>query len=55
MMYGLLWRMLPGPAWLRAVILVALALTVVLVLFEWVFPAVADYMPFNEQTVGEAP
>ncbi|PFG34753.1 hypothetical protein [Sanguibacter antarcticus] len=53
-MYGLLWRLLPGPAWLRVVMLVVLAVAAVMVCFEWLFPAVADYMPFNEQTVGEA-
>ncbi len=26
---------------------------VVAACFEWVFPAVAPYMPFNETTVGE--
>ena len=34
------------------ILLVLLAAAVVLVCFEWVFPAIADYMPFNEQTVG---
>ncbi|WP_169796244.1 hypothetical protein [Sanguibacter suarezii] len=51
-MYALLWRALPGPAWVRVILLVLLAAAVVLVCFEWVFPAIADYMPFNEQTVG---
>lgn len=53
MMYGWLWRHLPGPAWLRVVTLVALAAAVVAVCFAWVFPAIAPYMPFNDQTVGE--
>jgi hypothetical protein len=52
-MYGLLWRALPGPRWVRAVTLVVLAAVVVAACFEWVFPAVAPYVPFNETTVGE--
>ena len=51
-MYALLWRVLPGPAWVRAIVVVLLAAALVFVCFEWVFPAIADYMPFNDQTVG---
>ena len=50
-MYGALWRLLPGPAWLRVVLLAVLAALVVVVLFRWVFPALEPYMPFDEQTV----
>ena len=52
-MYGLLWRVLPGPRWVRALTLLVLAAVVVAACFEWVFPALAPYMPFNETTVGE--
>ncbi len=52
-MYGLLWRILPGPTWLKAMQAVVLALAVVAILFTWVFPALAPLMPFNETTVGE--
>lgn len=51
-MYSLLWRILPGPAWLRVVILVVMFLAVVFVLFQWVFPVIAPYMPFAETEVG---
>ena len=51
-MYALLWRALPGPVWVRVILLVMLAAAVVLVCFQWVFPQIADYMPFNDQTVG---
>lgn len=53
-MYAALWRRLPGPAWVRALVLAALAAVVVVVCFEWVFPLVADHMPFNDQTVEQA-
>ncbi len=50
-MYGLLWRVLPGPVWLRVLICALLALAVVAICFRWVFPALAPYMPFNSGTV----
>lgn len=50
-MYGWLWRVLPGPRWVRVGILVALAAAVVAVCFTWVFPALAPIMPFNDTTV----
>ncbi|MBD5784632.1 hypothetical protein IF650_00420 [Cellulosimicrobium terreum] len=50
-MYGALWRVLPGPAWVRVLILLVLAAAVVLVCFEWLFPVVAEYMPFNDPNV----
>ncbi|MCC2307873.1 hypothetical protein [Cellulomonas chengniuliangii] len=53
MMYGWLWRRLPGPAPVRVVILALAAVAVLAVCFQWVFPAVAPYMPFSDTTVGE--
>jgi hypothetical protein len=50
-MYGALWRALPGPAWVRALTLVVLAAAVVLACFEWLFPVVAERMPFNDPNV----
>jgi hypothetical protein len=37
-MYGALWRVLPGPAWLRVILMLVLAAAVVFALFTWVFP-----------------
>lgn len=51
-MYAALWRVLPGPVWLKVVEALVLAALVVAVLFQWVFPAVADLVPFNDNTVG---
>lgn len=51
--YGLVWRLLPGPKPVKVVVAALLVLAVVAVLFVWVFPAVAPYLPFNETTVGE--
>ncbi len=52
-MYAWLWRILPGPVWLRAIICLILAAAVVAVLFTWVFPAIAPYLPFNDGTVSD--
>jgi hypothetical protein len=53
MMYGWIWRHLPGPAWGRALLLALAALAVLTACFLWVFPAVAPLMPFNDTTVGD--
>jgi hypothetical protein len=50
-MYGWLWRMLPGPVAVRALLMLLLALALVAVCFTWVFPAIAPFMPFNDITV----
>ncbi|WP_170296906.1 hypothetical protein [Pseudactinotalea terrae] len=52
-MYGWIWRHLPGPALVRALILLVLAAAVVLALFEYVFPAVAPLLPVDQNTVGD--
>ncbi|MCH8614062.1 hypothetical protein [Arsenicicoccus dermatophilus] len=51
-MYAALWRILPGPVWLRVLLCLILLALVVWLLFQQVFPALADVMPFNDQTVG---
>src|SRR5690606_39176528 len=45
LMYGWLWRHLPGPAVVRALILLVAAVAVVALLFEVVFPALAPLLP----------
>jgi hypothetical protein len=51
-MYAALWRRLPGPTWAKVLQVLVLAGLVVLVLFTWVFPAVAPLVPVNDGTVG---
>jgi len=41
-MYAALWRILPGPVWVRALILLVAAIVISLALMEWVFPWAAD-------------
>ena len=51
-MYAALWRRLPGPAPVRALLAVALVGVVVVVLFRWVFPTVESWLPYDETTVS---
>ncbi len=51
-MYGALWRILPGPAWVRILILIALAVVVLWALVTWVFPWVDSLLGPQEGTVG---
>ncbi len=52
-MYGWLWRHLPGPVAVRALLAAVLLAAVLAACFVWLFPAVAPYMPFNDTTVGD--
>jgi hypothetical protein len=52
-MYAALWRALPGPWWLRLIIVLVLLAAVLFVLFEWVFPWIDGIMNRNDLgTVG---
>ena len=50
-MYGALWRVLPGPWWLRALILVILVALVLFALVTWVFPWVVGIVNPQDVTV----
>jgi hypothetical protein len=49
--YSALWRILPGPWWLRVIILIVLAVAVVAALITWVFPIIDSFVEPNV-TVG---
>jgi membrane protein implicated in regulation of membrane protease activity len=51
-MYGALWRVLPGPWWLRVVILLVIAVAIVYGLFFYVFPWVSNIVNPQDVTVG---
>lgn len=51
-MYGALWRVLPGPVWLRIIEVLVLVLIVLTVLVLWVFPWVQDLIPTPDVTVN---
>jgi hypothetical protein len=50
-MYGPLWRVLPGPWPVKALLSLILVVAVVVVCFLWLFPAIAPFMPFNDNAV----
>ena len=49
--YAALWRRLPGGRWAKGLEALVLVVLVVAVLFQWVFPAVTPYLPFENVTV----
>lgn len=44
-MFSLLWRFLPGPAWLRVIMLLAVLVVLVWAVITYVYPWVATMMP----------
>jgi hypothetical protein len=51
-MYAALWRGLPGPWWVKVLILVVLAAAVLYGLMFYVFPWVSQFIVPQEVTVG---
>lgn len=50
-MYGALWRVLPGPAWVRIIILLALLAGIVAACVLWVFPFIDQFVAPTDSTV----
>ena len=50
-MYGPLWRLLPGRRPVKALLSLILMVGVVALCFLWLFPAIAPFMPFNDNTI----
>jgi hypothetical protein len=50
-MYSALWKILPGPFWFRVIQVIILVTATVFVLFEWVFPWIAQTFLTEESTV----
>lgn len=51
-MYATLWRVLPGPTWLRILIVLILIAIVLTALVAWLFPWVDSLLGPQEGTVG---
>jgi hypothetical protein len=52
-MYGALWRVLPGPWWVRSIILLALFAALLAACVFWVFPWIQPIVsPAPNVTVG---
>jgi len=52
-MYGALWRVLPGPWWVRVLILLVAAAAILTALVYWVFPVVDQMVAPQDVTVDE--
>jgi hypothetical protein len=52
-MFSLIWRFLPGPAWLRIIAILAVAAVIVYALITWVYPAAAELLMNEESTVNQ--
>lgn len=50
-MYGALWRMLPGPWWVRLLIVLIVVVALLYVLFWYGFPWVSQFVNPQEVTV----
>jgi len=51
-MYAALWRVLPGPVWVRISCVLILVAAILFALATWVFPWVDQYINNQEATVG---
>ena len=51
-MYAALWRILPGPAWVRILILTVIVALILVAFVQWVFPWAAATLLPQESTVG---
>jgi len=52
-MYAALWRILPGPVWVRIILVLILLAAVLFSLVEWVFPFVDQFVAPQDVTVSE--
>jgi hypothetical protein len=51
-MYAALWRVLPGPLWVRVVLVLVLLAAILFALVSWVFPWVDGIVNNQEATVN---
>ncbi|WP_166791504.1 hypothetical protein [Cryobacterium sp. Hh38] len=50
-MYAALWRVLPGPIWVRIILVLILLVAVLAVLAYWVYPWIDGILSSEEATV----
>ena len=53
MIFPAVWNALPGPRWVRAILVTALLAAAVWALFEYVFPWVSVTFGIQDQSVGD--
>lgn len=52
-MYAMLWRNLPGPWWVKLLIVLVLLVGIFFLLMEVVFPWIGPMMPWTDVEVSE--
>jgi hypothetical protein len=52
-MYAALWRLIPGPAWVRVIVLAVLAALVLTACVLWVFPIIDQFTAPQNVTVDQ--
>jgi hypothetical protein len=52
-MYGALWRLMPGPIWLRITLFVAIFAVILVALVLFVFPWLNTFVNVNDVTVDQ--
>ena len=52
-MYAALWRLLPGPIWLKVIEALVLLAVVLWALMTLLFPAIEPLLPFDQISVGD--
>ena len=52
-MYGALWRLMPGPPWLRIILMIVFFAAVLAVLVLYVFPWLNTFVNVNDVTVDQ--
>lgn len=55
MIFPWLWRVMPGPAWVRVLLLLLMIAAIVAALFQWVFPWVSVTFDIQDQNVEAGP
>ena len=53
MIFPAIWRLLPGPRWVRGVTLIAALAVIVWLLFQYVFPWITLTFGIQDQSVGD--
>jgi len=51
--YGALWRLMPGPLWLRIILMIVFFAAVLAVLVLYVFPWLNTFVNVNDVTVDQ--
>lgn len=55
MIFPWIWRILPGPVWVRIILAAVLIAALVAVLFQWVYPWFSVTFDIQDQNVEASP